>query len=381
LKSIDVGVWFSEREDYNYCAQWDIDRSVSNSVKGEFWLTSKKDDVGNRFNISKEFLNSLQEVAKPVEDLMGQAINEKEKYDESLFNFSQPVVDNWQKYVAPSERKKILKPFLEPVLKYYFGRDYENRKLTMLDTSSGIGCDAVALEELSPESEIFFNESSLGLNRKAENWLKNESGTGSAKKVKVTSTPWELLNVRYSKGYFDVILLLGNFISRGKNLDVIREYLKKFRSLLKPNGVLVIDHRNYNRIRANLDAKETYFEDFVKLLKTNSGLYRGFGEGEGIYTWPIDIDGTKKTMTFRFGENKSAEPLNEQKDIVLTMFSNADFYEIVKEVFDGCEIDRCFDYKPPNLWDKIKYDGSDFLAAENSNFIIYIIGNTTRPPQ
>jgi hypothetical protein len=376
LKSIDLGVWYSDSDHYKYCAQWQIDKSVPSAVRGEFWLTSKKEEQ-EIFDNANEFLNSLRASAKPIETLIDEAKQKKlTLHDKDLITFSRYIASNWKKYVNPPERKRVLKQFIEPILQYYFGKDYGSRTLTMLDASSGIGCDAVVLKELSPNSEIYFNESSVYLNENAVKWLKHESGTESAKQIEVTSTPWELLDVRFQKEYFDLILVLGNFIARGKNLDVIKEYLEKFKALLKPNGILIVDHRNYAKLRRYLTVKERYFEEFVDLHKNNPGLYLGFGEGGGHYTWPLNIDNVNKKMTLRFDETHSEEATSEDKDIDMTIFDNVNFWEIIKEVF-GNDIKRHYDYRAPQLWSPTVDNDHDFRSLETSNFLIYVISKGT----
>ena len=157
LKSIDLGVWFSDVEEYQHCAQWHLQRLQSGIVEGEFWLTVKKEDAAKIFENAQAFLNSLREHAQPIENLIEKARNEKGSiHDGNQFNFSSSIAENWESYLQPSERRRLLKEFISPVLEYYFGKDFRNRSLTMLDASSGIGCDAAELLQLCPNSKVFF---------------------------------------------------------------------------------------------------------------------------------------------------------------------------------------------------------------------------------
>ncbi len=369
LKSIDLGVWKSNIDDYSHCAQWELKQLSHDTFEGEFWLTSKKEDGLNYFDNAQGFLNALKSKAKPIEELIKEAQNEKERiHDRNLFVFSQSIAQNWKYYLNPLKRRDVLKRFITPILEYYFGKDFGNRQLTILDASSGIGCDAVEMKELSPKSNVYFNESSLHLNKKAKEWLANESGTDLSNSITVTSTPWDLLDIRYRKISFDFVLVLGNFISRGKNLDTIRDYLIRFKSLMSKNGILIVDHRNYFKIKGALTTPERYFEDFVTIHGSDPGLYQGFGQPDGYYTWPVDVDELDKRITMQFGKDK-----NENSDdncIRMSFFKNEDFLKILHDVFQECEIRARYDYQPPNLWDKTS---NNMINVWASNFIIYII--------
>ena len=73
---------------------------------------------------------------------------------------------------------------------------------------------------------------------------------------------------------FDAVLCLGNSFAHlpdfeGDLFDQ-REALRNFRTLLKPGGVLVIDHRNYDEILSSgrVPSKNIYYN--VSYLASNS---------------------------------------------------------------------------------------------------------------
>ena len=214
------------------------------------------------------------------------------------------------------------------------------------------------------------------LNLKAKEWLKNKSGTDLSKKITITSTPLDLIDIRYRKERFDVALILGNFISRRKNIETIRDYIKKFKGLMSENGVLIIDHGNYNKIKAYLIDPNHYYEDFSREHIGNPGLYKGYGKDNGYCTWPIELDVNNKRMKVQFGKKK--EDASEVNRIEMSLFKNEEFSPLLQDVFPDCEITRCYDYVPPKLWtDPKRLDEAEL--SWSSNFIVYIISMNKKP--
>jgi hypothetical protein len=368
--SNDVGAWFSN-EKVEYCAEWNIDPQKSDEGKFLLRPTDKYSDQIRRF------LEELERQSEEISSLIKEADDDRTKlYDQDLFKFTRYIASNWEAHVFPEKRKKILKLFLEEILEDQFGKDYNTRSLSILDSSSGIGCDADLLKEMCPLAEVYL-EVPIDLEMEAANWLKKRGRRVSNRRdsnpdIVMNSTPWDLFEDKYKRERFDLILVVGNFISRGRNLEKIKAHLERFKRLLKQKGILIVDHRNYDRldkIQHFCKEKEKCFSEFRKLHQINNGLY--LGPSNEFYMWPIEFseDRNGKYLTVQYGEQYN-EP-SKDRTMKMSSFSTEEFRNIIKNVFGYCP-KPSFDY-PLNSTVPIKDE--EYIAVNNASFLIYVIEN------
>ncbi|HEY7570225.1 MAG TPA: hypothetical protein VH796_02530 [Nitrososphaeraceae archaeon] len=127
---------------------------------------------------------------------------------------------------------------------------------------------------------------------------------------------------------FDVVLLTGNYISVYKEKSTINTILSILRKAIKPGGILIIDHRNFEKIEfcfsiANnmgLSAREIYLNPALeKKIQEKWSKFRSY-KSEYIYTGipfgPIDLlirepeDFNRVTMELNMpNESESFKPI------------------------------------------------------------------------
>jgi len=366
----DIGAWFSNGK-IEYCGEWNIEPQRSN--EGKFLLrpaAKYSQQIG-------AFLEELEKHSEPVIELTKEADNDRKKYyDQDLFKFTPYIAGIWKKHVQPDKRKERFKPFLQKILEKQFGRDYMNRTLTILDSSSGIGCDAALLKEMCPFSQVYL-EVPDALESEAEEYLKDRrtrSGEDRHSKIVMNTTPWDFFEDKYKEEKFDLISVVGNFISRGKNLDKIKAHVERFKNLLKPKGLLIIDHRNYDRISKIRylcgNNPEECYKRFKEMHKEHNGLY--FGSSVGLYMWPVNfIDQERQTTILEVQYGESYDTRNESRIMRMATFGNDDFYNIITSVF-GSKPRRYADYLLPHTNGSMAKKEKDQIF-NNASFIVYVV--------
>jgi SAM-dependent methyltransferase len=181
------------------------------------------------------------------------------------------LAELWPDFVNFEERKKSETPFLLSQLEIY-------RSPKVFDACLGSGATTIGLK-LAGINDIVSNEIDNDLIAVA----KKESEK-YRQPLNITSYDWRSLGDVYPST-FDVVLCLGNSLTYLFKKDDQLQTLRNFRQILKPNGTLIIDERNYVHHFLN-------------------GLYRYSGEiiycGEKkVSAHPIHISETMIIMEYR----------------------------------------------------------------------------------
>jgi SAM-dependent methyltransferase len=143
--------------------------------------------------------------------------------------------------------------------------------------------------------------------------------------LNITSHDWRFLGGVYPST-FDVVLCLGNSLTYLFKKDNQLQTLRNFRQILKPNGTLIIDERNYTHHFLN-------------------GLYRHSGEvvycGEKkVSAHPIHISETMIVMEY---EHKDT---GKRAHLALHPFKQGEM-EILLQTVGFSQINSYGDYKRP----------------------------------
>ncbi|XP_041453001.1 glycine N-methyltransferase-like [Lytechinus variegatus] len=148
--------------------------------------------------------------------------------------------DSVQKLFTSSERSEQYKTWQLYVLK-------RNNSCRILDAACGKGEDSIFLIEQGMEVV------SSDVSETLLNYAKLERDRRQLKNWEIKQANWLSLTEDLSKyGLFDAVFCIGNsllsFLDSSPNFDQYRQCFENFKSMLKPGGILVLDHRNMDVI-------------------------------------------------------------------------------------------------------------------------------------
>ncbi|MBI5135288.1 class I SAM-dependent methyltransferase [Candidatus Uhrbacteria bacterium] len=234
----------------------------------------------------------------------------------------------WGEFIDWEKRRKGENGFLVRALQEYGAK-------TVLEASLGDGCDSIYLikqgfDVTSNELDSVFRETAI------ENARKENVD------LKITTLDWRALDAQFSNNHFDAVILLGNSITYLFTKQDQLAALRQFKKILKLDGVLIIDERNYQYI---LDHRN----------EIAAGKFEYSGKyvycGERVHARPIEIHddsvifeyrhqetGERGTLTmYPFKRGELRQRLRESGFVSIQQFSDykegengkADFYQYV----------------------------------------------------
>ena len=237
-------------------------------------------------------------------------------------HFSLELARNWSIFVDRDRRWEAYDGFFKEILMKYHGLDYFKRKIKILDTAGGIGSESPNLKvKMSDCFEVYYNEESSNLFTVSKNELERRLA-GQIEKIHPTNLGWNLLKGWYYDIQFDIVLVLGNAISHVQSEDDIRRFVGYFDELLTPDGLLIIDHRNFKKIKELITntRSEKYFDAF------NTSLNRRVNYcGDKYFIWPIEYNADNNKITFAHGPEEKAQ----QGKLEMYAFDNKTFEDIL----------------------------------------------------
>jgi len=199
-----------------------------------------------RFQKCLRYVRLLIEQAKVVR-LRGRTIEEEEMPDELREHllwdletmFEPDLADSWDEFVAAPKRIDALGPFVDSHI-----QSMDMDRATVLDAATGTGCESIYL--LQQGHDVTSNEIEHRLIAHAR-----ESASKANVDLRVTRFDWRHLEHLDEPESYDVVLALGNSLSCLPTEADVRMVLARFALLLRPNGVLIADERNYPLIFKN----------------------------------------------------------------------------------------------------------------------------------
>ena len=108
-------------------------------------------------------------------------------------------------------------------------------------------------------------------------------------KLKNTQHDWRDLNEHFDNNIFDAVICLGNSLTYLFKKDDQLKTLKNFLAILKTNGALIVDERNY----------QYFLDEAENILKGNfrySGKYMYCGSR--VHGQPVEIEENKVVMEY-----------------------------------------------------------------------------------
>ncbi|WP_438866655.1 class I SAM-dependent methyltransferase [Pseudomonas sp. L1(2025)] len=159
--------------------------------------------------------------------------------------YSPDFVEHWDALIDWEKRKAGEQGFFEQLLKSHGVK-------SVLDVSTGSGFHAVQLKQAGFEV-VAADGSGTMLNKARQNFLERKLAIDSHHKEWLELDPDVL-------GTFDAVVCLGSSLCHVFEAHVRMSVLRKFRALLKPGGVLIVDQRNFFAIRAgNFKSSGNYY--------------------------------------------------------------------------------------------------------------------------
>ena len=183
------------------------------------------------------------------------------------------------------------------------------------------------------------------------------------KKSRSHIASWLLFEHYFEDTQFDVVLLIGNFLSRLLNENERIRTLDQCFRILKPGGIFIIDKRNFDRIIAKKDDGICSFDGFYNKVYSRKYMYRG----DSVRGWPKNI--TNDKIEFVVGEKaKEYQP-------TFKMYTFRDDTAESKNDRDKLKylLDRYFQvkiYQDHNL-EKPLDESPDYSNVE-ADFIVYV---------
>ncbi len=147
--------------------------------------------------------------------------------------FQPALADVWDKFVSPQKRVSKLGPFVEERL-----AEMGAKQATILDAATGVGCDSLYLA--SKGHNVTSNEIDARLISHAMELAEKGDQT-----LDITRFDWRHFEHLAERETFDMVLALGNSLSCLRSESDVRAVLARFAYLLRPNGLLILDERNY----------------------------------------------------------------------------------------------------------------------------------------
>lgn len=234
----------------------------------------------------------------------------------------------WRDYVNWEKRRKGENNFLE-------NQFHKHNIKKIFDAALGDGCDSIFL--LKKGFDVTSNEiDKIFLDKALEN-AKTENV-----KLKTTSLDWRKLNTELTESAFDAVTCLGNSLTILLTEQDQLEALSQFRRILRNDGLLIIDERNYQYILDNREkilqgnfqysGKYVYCDDKVVGKPTEISdtkvkweiIDEATGKRGFIWVYPFKRGKLKNLLT-----KTGFTSIEQFSDYKIGENHNADFYQYV----------------------------------------------------
>lgn len=248
------------------------------------------------------------------------------------------ISDVWNMYIGdPKARTEAYRAWLCNIL-----RSFKCRRV--LDAAAGTGVDsAMLVEEQFYVTSVDMSEQMLS---KAKEIKDSHKGEKFFDNWKMFPANWlELQNTLREVGEltpygFDAVILLGNSFAHLPNDDGKfsnqKTALKNIASVLRPGGVLIIDHRNYD---AAIDGKR---------VQMKSPYYNG-DRLVNLDTYMIKKNGEPHMVMLDYFLNTSKDPEKNQDirnfTMTYTPFRLAQMKNLLREAFGEENMETFGDFK------------------------------------
>ncbi len=218
-------------------------------------------------------------------------------------NYNLPsLVNLWGDYIDWEKRRIAENGFLKGTLE-------KNNCHNIFEAGLWDGCDSIYL--LKEGFDVTSNELDLLFTKKAQ-----QNAREANVKLSITSFDWRTLDSHFKKETFDALLCLGNTLTYLFTKVDQMKTLKNFYNILRKNGILIIDERNYQYI---LDNKK-------KLLSHGFKFRKNFVYcGELVDVRPVFISKNKVVLEYVHREK------NLTVQLTVYPFKEGEIFGLLKE--------------------------------------------------
>lgn len=190
--------------------------------------------------------------------------------------YHEDFVDKWDELIDWDARAESEEKFFVKLLK-------ERGVEKVLDAATGTGFHSISL--LNEGFNVHSVDGSLNMLQKA-----TENAQKYNKVLRTIHSDWRDLCSHVNEKY-DAVLCLGNSFTHLFEETDRRKTLAEFYSVLKPEGVLILDQRNYDvMLNEGFKTKHTYYY-----------------AGEGVSAYPVEISDANTLFKYEFPDNSTFE--------------------------------------------------------------------------
>lgn len=230
----------------------------------------------------------------------------------------------WDQF-SPVKVRKDHHEFLFKILKTF------PPNIKIFDSCLGSGLDAIPLAKRG--YTIIGNEFDENYRKTAKNKINEEKV-----KIELINYNWLNLNQYHTKTLFDVVLCVGNSICYIFGKEAQQKVIRNFHRLLKKDGILIIDERNFQFM---LDRQKEILGDKEKFVSTHSGLNKHFlYGGEKYYPYPVKIE--ENLVIMGLWETGKTKPLSH---FYFYAFKRNELRKLLDEVFGSENVKQYSDYQ------------------------------------
>ena len=237
------------------------------------------------------------------------------------------IASVWGDYVDWEKRRQGENGFLTDVLR-------SNGCRLVLNAALGDGCDSVYLSKEG--FDVISNEIDSCFEKIARANAERENV-----KLDIRRNDWRKFDEKFEEKSFDAVVLLGNSFTMMSGSQNQLRALSAFRNVLKPNGVLLVDERNYLYILSQreqiLAGNWRYSKKYVYCGDKADG--RPVEISDDCVVWKIEHENGKKAFLpaypFKKGELRSLlqtagfEKVEQYSDYKKGFDEGADFFQYV----------------------------------------------------
>jgi glycine/sarcosine N-methyltransferase len=252
---------------------------------------------------------------------------------------SKDLAEHWPDFVNCKERLKSEETFLRKIFDSFYGYE-DRREVDILDVSAGIGCESIFLAKAGfsvVSNEINDDLGMIAMRRARENDVES--------KIIWRRYNWLEMGYQFDKK-FEVILILGNCLSMILNQKDRSRAMDQFYKILKPGGMLIVDVRNFEKIKKHKDEIKKNPDIFYEKLYSAKHMYCG----KHFKGWPDKFD--EQFITFAYGTSTQ----NIIRNIKMYPLGESELEDLLNARFDKFQ----------------KYYDLSSEADENADFFTYV---------
>lgn len=238
--------------------------------------------------------------------------------------YTTDFVDNWDDLIGWEGREEGEARFFHRILDAY---GFEH----VADIAAGTGFHAVKLAEAG-----FKVTATDGAQTMVEKTIANAQAHGVAL-FDVRCVDWLKLHKEFGDSAFDAVVCLGNAFTHLQEHEARRDALAAIYGILKPGGIVMIDHRNYDSI----------------LDQGYNSKHKYYYTGDDVDVRPIRISRTMVKFEYSFpsGEKHHLQLYPLKQNYVTHLLEDAGFVDVTRYG----DFERPYDHYDPDFIQQVAF--------------------------